>query len=177
MKHAFLIASAVLLFGASPTLAQHHGNHGGPPAPDGRAKASRTMPPKGRTEATREYTAAHHKMMRGMNLPYTGDPDADFRIQMIPHHQGAIDMARVALRRATDPWTRQLAEAIIVEQQREIRDMQGWLARRGFHVPEGGTPLHVIGWNSYRTLSPTPGSLEETQGTSWTPGSGMPPQR
>jgi Domain of unknown function (DUF305) len=53
--------------------------------------------------AVREYQVAHHKMMRDMALPYTGDPDVDFRVQMIPHHQGAIDMARVALRHAKDP--------------------------------------------------------------------------
>src|SRR4051794_35805865 len=51
------------------------------------------------TPAVAEYQAAHHKMMRDMTVPYTGDPDVDFRVQMIPHHQGAIDMARIALRR------------------------------------------------------------------------------
>ena len=90
-------------------------------------------------------------MMRDMSVPYTGDPDVDFRVQMIPHHQGAIDMARVALRHATDPWTRQMAEGVIVEQQREIAEMQQWLARRGVTPPVGGQPRHTITANSYRT--------------------------
>jgi uncharacterized protein (DUF305 family) len=69
-------------------------------------------------------------MMRNMAVPFTGDPDVDFRIHMIPHHQGAIDMARVALRHAKDPWTRQAADAIITAQQKEIYEFKGWLARR-----------------------------------------------
>src|SRR3954467_15986652 len=90
--------------------------------------------------AVAEYKAAHHSMMRGMAVPYTGDPDVDFRVQMIPHHQGAIDMARVALRHANDPWTRQMAEGVSGEQQREIAEMRQWLARRGITPPSGGQP-------------------------------------
>jgi hypothetical protein len=113
-------------------------------------------------------------MMRNMALPYTGDPDADFRIQMIPHHQGAIDMARVALRHAKDPWTRQLAEAVIVEQQREIAEMQAWLHRRGAPAAAGGQPRHVIGANSFRTMPEEPGTRAELRGQSWAPGAGIP---
>lgn len=124
--------------------------------------------------AVGEYKAAHESMMRGMAVPYTGDPDADFRIQMIPHHQGAIDMARVAMRHAKDPWTRQLAESVIVEQQREIAEMQAWLARRGIRALAGGQPRHIIGANSYRTLPEEPGTRAELAGKSWAPGSGVP---
>lgn len=104
MRH--LVAAATLLAATTAAWAQHprHVHDAGP------------KPAATQTLATREFIAAHHKMMAAMDQPYTGDPDADFRIQMIPHHQGAIDMARVALSRAKDPWTRQLAEAIIVEQ-------------------------------------------------------------
>ncbi|TXN62151.1 DUF305 domain-containing protein, partial [Methylobacterium sp. WL30] len=45
------------------------------------------------TPATREFKASHEQMMKNMAVPYTGDADVDFRLQMIPHHQGAIDMA------------------------------------------------------------------------------------
>src|SRR5215207_10893727 len=114
-------------------------------------------------------------MMRGMSVPYTGDPDVDFRVQMIPHHQGAIDMARVALRHATDPWTRQMAEGVIVEQQREIAEMQHWLARRGVTPPPGGQPRHTITANSYRTIPEEPGTRAELRGQSWAPGMGVPP--
>jgi hypothetical protein len=125
------------------------------------------------TPATREFKAAHDGMMRNMSLPYTGDPDVDFRVQMIPHHQGAIDMARVALRHAKDPWTRQLAEAVIVEQQREIAEMQAWLSRRGVSVPSSGQPQHVMGATSYRRLHEEAGTQSEAIGQSWAPGSGV----
>jgi uncharacterized protein (DUF305 family) len=127
------------------------------------------------TPATREFKAAHERMMRNMGLPYTGDPDVDFRVQMIPHHQGAIDMARVALRHAKDAWTRQLAEAVIVEQQREIAEMRAWLERHGVTMPAGNRePVHVLGAESYRTVPEEPGSPSELVGKSWAPGSGAP---
>ena len=127
--------------------------------------------------AVPEYQVAHHKMMRNMAVPYTGDPDVDFRVQMIPHHQGAIDMARVALRHAKDPWTRQMAEGVIVEQQREIAEMQQWLARRGVTPPPGGQPRHLITANSYRTIPDEPGTRAELRGQSWAPGLGVPASR
>ena len=126
------------------------------------------------TPATAEFQAAHERMMRNMALPYTGDPDVDFRVQMIPHHQGAIDMARAAMRHAKDPWTRQLAESVIVEQQREIAEMQAWLAKRGATVPPGGQPRHVMGANSYRSVGEEAGTSAELVGKSWAPGSGVP---
>jgi hypothetical protein len=126
------------------------------------------------TPAVREYKAAHAKMMRDMDISFTGNPDVDFRRHMIPHHQGAIDMARVALRHAKDPWTRQLAEAVIIEQQREIAEMQAWLARHGAMVPPGGQPHHIIGANSYPTTREDPGSQGELRGQSWAPHSGVP---
>jgi hypothetical protein len=127
------------------------------------------------TPATREFKAAHAKMMRDMAMPFTGDPDVDFRMHMIPHHQGAIDMARVALRHAKDPWTRQLAEAVIIEQQREIAEMQAWLARNGAMVPPGGQPRYIIGANSYpATREEEAGSQGELRGQSWAPRSGVP---
>jgi hypothetical protein len=126
------------------------------------------------SQATREFKAAHERMMRNMGVAYTGDPDVDFRIQMIPHHQGAIDMARVALRHAKDPWTRQLAEGVIVEQQREIAEMQAWLARRGVAAPAGGQPRHIMGAESYRSRPEEPGTRAELVGKSWAPGSGTP---
>ena len=62
----------------------------------------------------------------------TGDPDRDFAAMMIPHHQGAIDMAKVELIYGRDPVLRRLAQGIIVEQQQEIELMQRSLnGRRG----------------------------------------------
>ena len=60
----------------------------------------------------------------------TGDPDRNFAAMMIPHHQGAIDMAKVELIYGRDPVLRRLAQGIIVEQQQEIELMQRSLNER-----------------------------------------------
>jgi Domain of unknown function (DUF305) len=69
----------------------------------------------------------------------TGQADADFVRLMLPHHQAAVDMARVQLLYGTDPQVRRLAQEIITEQQLEIALMQLWLKQqsvraRGAHV-------------------------------------------
>jgi hypothetical protein len=83
------------------------------------------------------------KMMRDMHASgYTGRPDVDFLAMMIPHHQGAVDMARAVLRHGEDPLTRQLAEDIIAGQQAEIAAMTARLAilQRGPDPAPGGFP-------------------------------------
>src|SRR6266850_5837308 len=71
-----------------------------------------------------ENDAAMLKMMVDMNTEPTGDVDADFVATMIPHHQGAIDMARAQLRYGTDEQVRRIAREIIVTQQDEIAAMR-----------------------------------------------------
>jgi uncharacterized protein (DUF305 family) len=77
------------------------------------------------------FAAGMHRsmddMMRAMAAPMSGDPDRDFLAMMIPHHEGAVAMARLALVRCRDPLVRQLAEEIIASQQAEIASMQGRL--------------------------------------------------
>ena len=64
-------------------------------------------------------------MDRGMkNAPMTGNPDHDFAAMMIPHHQGAVDMAKVELLYGKDPVLRRLAQEIIVSQEQEIEVMR-----------------------------------------------------
>jgi uncharacterized protein (DUF305 family) len=64
------------------------------------------------------------KMMSGMAVKPTGDVDADFVAMMVPHHQGAIDMALAVLRHGRNPQIRRLAQEIIVTQQQEIAVMR-----------------------------------------------------
>jgi uncharacterized protein (DUF305 family) len=59
-------------------------------------------------------------MMTDMTIKPTGDVDHDFAAMMIPHHQGAIDMAKLELIYGHDPVLRRLTQAIVVEQQQEI---------------------------------------------------------
>lgn len=69
---------------------------------------------------------AHHKMMAGMEMELTGDADKDFVNMMIPHHQGAIDMAEVELKYGKDEKLRAMAEEIITAQKKEIAEMEAW---------------------------------------------------
>ena len=57
------------------------------------------------------FTDAHHKMMSAMeSMKPTGDADKDFVMMMVPHHQGAIDMAQVELQYGKDPMLREMAQ-------------------------------------------------------------------
>lgn len=70
-----------------------------------------------------ENSVAMDKMMAGMDVKPTGDVDADFTAMMIPHHQGAIDMAILELRYGKNEQLRRIAQEIIVDQQQEIAAM------------------------------------------------------
>jgi uncharacterized protein (DUF305 family) len=63
--------------------------------------------------------------------PMTGDIDRDFAAMMIPHHQGAIDMAKAELRYGKDPVIRRLAQEILVDQGSEIDAMLLWMSKNG----------------------------------------------
>ncbi len=61
--------------------------------------------------------------------PMNGNVDHDFAAMMIPHHQGAIDMAKAELSYGKNPVMRRLAQEILVDQQSEIDAMQLWLSK------------------------------------------------
>jgi len=71
-----------------------------------------------------ENDAAMAKMMAAMEIKPSGDVDADFVAMMVPHHQGAIDMAQAQLRYGRNEQLRRLAQEIIVTQQQEIVAMR-----------------------------------------------------
>lgn len=111
-----LALAAALAFLATPALAQHAG-HGAP------------RPAANEPASTREFREANARMHRDMDIRYTGNADRDFAAGMIPHHQAAIDMARIQLRYGTDPEMRRLAEEIIRAQEAEIAQLRAFLAR------------------------------------------------
>ncbi|WP_116139467.1 DUF305 domain-containing protein [Trinickia diaoshuihuensis] len=71
-----------------------------------------------------ENDEAMTAMMAGMDAKPSGDVDRDFVAMMIPHHQGAIDMAQAELRYGHSETLRRMAQEIIVEQQQEITAMR-----------------------------------------------------
>jgi uncharacterized protein (DUF305 family) len=81
--------------------------------------------------ADKAFAASMKTMMTSMNVKPTGKPDKDFALMMIPHHQGAIDMAKVELQYGTDPELRQLATDIVAAQEKEISQMKTWLEKNG----------------------------------------------
>ena len=83
------------------------------------------------TPADKAFAASMKTMMNGMHVKPTGKPDKDFVLMMIPHHQGAIDMAKVELQYGTDPELRQLATDIVAAQEKEIAQMKAWLEKNG----------------------------------------------
>nr|WP_295891567.1 DUF305 domain-containing protein [uncultured Devosia sp.] len=112
-----LLASALVIALATPAWTQEHTGHG---AAAGAGSA-----------ATEAYKAANAKMHTDMDIAYSDDPDVDFIRGMIPHHQGAVEMARVVLEHGTDPEVKALAEGVIKAQEGEIAWMEAWLAKKG----------------------------------------------
>ena len=83
------------------------------------------------------------RMMDDMHRPgFTGNPDHDFLAMMIPHHEGAVDMARLLLIHGRDPLVRQLAEDIIASQTIEVAGMRGRMTilLEGANPQPGGFP-------------------------------------
>jgi uncharacterized protein (DUF305 family) len=120
---AVALAGALLLGAASSGAQQasHHGAHTG-----GAASAQGADSP-----SSKAFAAASQKMHAAMAVPLTGDADVDFVRGMIPHHQGAVEMAKIVLEHGKDPEVRKLAQDVVAAQEAEIAFMTGWLKTKG----------------------------------------------
>ena len=110
----FAIVLCAIALTASAAFAQHD-HHG-------KAK-------KGAAPSTTAYQTANAKMHKDMAIKYSGNADADFVRGMIPHHQGAVEMAKTLIAFGKDQQIRALAVEIVKAQESEIALMQEWLKK------------------------------------------------
>jgi uncharacterized protein (DUF305 family) len=125
MRTVVFAAAAALALASVAAFGEMQGGHGA----DHSAHGVPAGPKGDRGKSSLAFHAANQKMHEGMDITFTGNADADFVNGMIPHHQGAVDMAKVVLAFGKDPEIRKLAESIIQAQESEIAMMRAWLKR------------------------------------------------
>jgi uncharacterized protein (DUF305 family) len=124
------LAAGTLALGTALAPAQMHHGHGAhqKPAAATDHSAHGSSKPKGDSgPSSLAFHAINAKMHEGMDISFTGNADIYFVRGMIPHHQGAVDMAKTVIAFGKDPQIRKLAEEIVKAQESEIALMQNWL--------------------------------------------------
>lgn len=129
---SLLLAAACVVGAAAPSAYAQDG--ASMPNPSSRAEAQSA--PAGSQgaagDSTAAFKAADERMMSAMQgTAYTGNTDEDFVAHMIPHHQGAVDMAETEVKYGKDPQLKRLAARMIASQRNEIAFMKSWQKKHG----------------------------------------------
>ena len=122
LKKALFISLVAFAISAPAAIAQMQGM-------DMQKMMQMMMPAPNDAASTKDFKQSHMNMMKNMNMEFSGDADVDFARSMIPHHQGAIDMAKLELKYGKDPELRQMAEKMIKDQEKEQKDLKAFLQK------------------------------------------------
>ena len=115
----FFLASSCYKVSAQSKVTDPHAGHGSHAGHSSSASNKSTA-----AASTKKYQQINDNMHKSMDIKFTGDADKDFLAAMIPHHQGAVEMAEVVLQHGKNPKIRQLAQEIITMQKKEIAEMK-----------------------------------------------------
>ncbi|RZT98520.1 DUF305 family protein family protein [Advenella incenata] len=141
---ARIVAAALCLcMGLSGTFAYAHAGHAhhGASSSETSSTKTNTKPPAFVASTAKSFDALMNDAMAVMDYgmlqaPMNGNAEHDFVTMMIPHHQGAVDMAKAVLLYSRDTGLRNLALGIIAEQQNEINVMQTFLQKHAENTSE-----------------------------------------
>lgn len=83
----------------------------------------------GMTGASQGFMGSMQHMQKHMRVKPSGNADRDFTAMMVPHHHGAVEMAKIELRYGRNPMLRKMAAEIIRSQTQEIGQLRSWLSK------------------------------------------------
>ncbi len=129
IKHVIAAAAFMTVLGAAAVAQQAMPGHSMMNSAEMQKMMTDMMPQPSDTPSTKAFKEVHMKMMKDMHITFSGNANVDFVRGMMPHHQGAIDMAKVMLAQGDDPEMRKMAEKIIADQEKEIAQMQDWMKK------------------------------------------------
>ncbi|WP_244815795.1 DUF305 domain-containing protein [Caballeronia sp. Lep1P3] len=131
MRQTSVVIAALMVLFSAGAIAQN-----APPAHGNMAGMNVEQHDESATDApsTAAFQSADEAMMSAMSgIEYTGDADRDFVAHMIPHHEGAVAMAKIELKYGQDAKLRKLAKDVIAAQDKEIAYMKQWMAAHPAH--------------------------------------------